>query len=408
MAISIRGSLKRAIRDFTDPVVCFPAVDNLEKLASSRGWDFEEILPASIQVCPGAKAMSEDFLAWVDRGQSMLRMHRDAGRGPEFGRHWASHLHSVYRYPMDRVFRCAIPGAFVLSHGGGVLSPEKEVLNEAFFISNLLRKSEVPDPWPRPMEGRFISLLTIWGERNLGHFFFDAMLRTAAFDDLQNFRFLVPERLQPWHVGLFEIAGIDPGQLVGVRDRLVAVEELHVCHTSGSGSMPRKELLMKFRERALKAAGVNAGVRPFRRLFVDRSGAKRRKLVNQAELERVLSSRGFELIRWEEHTVAEQIRIASETEVLAGPHGTNLLNSVYCKPGAKLLEIVNPLWWDAATLRQASLVGHEFWYCFGENASREHDTKIRPEKLARVLDYMLEADVCETPPETTGRPLRTF
>lgn len=408
MAISIRGSLKRAIRDFTDPVVCFPAVDNLEKLASARGWSFEEILPASIQVCPGAKAMSEDFLAWVDRGQSMLRMHRDAGRGPEFGRHWASHLHSVYRYPMDRVFRCAIPGAFVLSHGGGVLSPEKEVLNEAFFISNLLRKSEIPDPWPRPMEGRFISLLTIWGERNLSHFYFDALLRTTLFQDLSGFRFLVPKDLQPWHVGLLRVAGIRPEQIVRVKDGVTVVEELHICHISRAGCLPRRELLGEFRRRARKAANVSEKEKPFRRLFVDRSGAKHRKLANQKELEKVLSARGFELVRWEDHSMEDQIRLASETTILAGPHGTSLLNSIYCAPGAKLLEIVNSLWWDAATLRQSTLMGHEFWYCFGENASSDYDTKISPDKLARVLDYMLDGEVFEIPPEVTGRPVKTF
>jgi capsular polysaccharide biosynthesis protein len=193
-----------------------------------------------------------------------------------------------------------------------------------------------------------------------------------------------------------------------VRDRVVAVEELHACHISNSGSMPRKELLLKFRGRARKAAGVAENTKPFRKLFIDRSDAKRRKLVNQRELEKVLDARGFELIRWEAHSMAEQIRIASETSVMAGPHGTNLLNSIYCQPGAKLMEIINPLWWDAATLRQASLVGHEFWYCFGADASPEHDTRIAPDKLARVLDYMLEADVCEVPPEETGREVRTF
>jgi len=395
--------MKRLVRDVCDPVVRLPRIDDLEKTAAERGWTFEQVYPKTIQSCPGARAMGEDFLAWVDNGKQMLKSHRDASRGQVFSRHWASLLHSVYRYPMDRVFRCAVPGASIVRHGGGVLSGEHEILSEAFFLSRLLRKSEVPQPWPRPLEGKFISLLTIWGDRNLGHFFFDAMLRTAAFDNLADYRFLVPEAHLPWHSGLYEVAGIRPDQLVPVRDGVVAVEELHVCHTSSSGSMPRKELLLKFRERARKAAGVNENTIPFRRLFVDRSGAKRRKLLNQNELEMVLSARGFDLIRWEEHSIKDQIRIASETAMMVGPHGTNLLNSIYCRPGAKLMEIINPMWWDAATLRQASLVGHEFWYCFGEDASPDHDTRISPDKLCRILDYMLEADVCEVPPEKSGR-----
>jgi capsular polysaccharide biosynthesis protein len=91
----------------------------------------------------------------------------------------------------------------------------------------------------------------------------------------------------------------------------------------------------------------------------------------------------------------EQVRLAAETEIMAGPHGTSLLNSIYAQPGIKLLEIINPAWWDAATLRQCTLMGHEFWYCFGENVSRDYDTAIAPRKLARVLDYMLDAPVTD-------------
>jgi capsular polysaccharide biosynthesis protein len=112
---------------------------------------------------------------------------------------------------------------------------------------------------------------------------------------------------------------------------------------------------------------------------------------NQKELEPVLKERGFEIVQWEQLSMSDQVRLAAETEIMAGPHGTSLLNSVYSQPGAKLLEIINPHWWDAATLRQCTLMGHEFWYCFGENSSRENDTAIDPRKLARVLDYMLDA-----------------
>lgn len=389
-------------------MVRFPSQENLAELARDRGWEYREILPPSIQVSHGARALGEDFLRWAEHGQDLLRVHRDAVRGREFGRFWASYLHSVQRYPMDAVFRCTVPGATVIQHGGGVLSDRHEVLPEAFFISNLLRKSDLQNASHKPLPGKYVSLLTIWGDRNLGHFFFDAILRTAVFDDLSGYQFLVPAVLHPWHMGLLELAGISPDKLVPVRVRSVVVEELEVARISRAGSMPRQELLLAFRERARRAAGVKAGLKPFRRLFVDRSLAKRRKLLNQASLENVLSDRGFELIRWEEYSIHDQVRIASEASMIAGPHGTNLLNSIYSAPGAKLLEIVNPRWWDAATLRQATLIGHEFWYCFGEDASPDHDLTIDPKKLAKVLDYMLDAPVCEEPPEKTGKPVKTF
>lgn len=153
--------------------------------------------------------------------------------------------------------------------------------------------------------------------------------------------------------------------------------------------MPRAEMLKRFRDLALTNVVPTPPARRNRRIFIDRSAAKRRKLANQDELKPVLEERGFEIVQWESLTMPEQVRLAAETEIFAGPHGTSLLNSIYAQPGAKLLEIINPHWWDAATLRQCALMGHQFWYCFGENVSRDHDTRIEPRKLARVLDYML-------------------
>ena len=62
MSISIRGSVKRLVRDFRDPEIPFPKILNFEAVAVARGWHFEEVYPSTVQCCPGARAMSEDFL----------------------------------------------------------------------------------------------------------------------------------------------------------------------------------------------------------------------------------------------------------------------------------------------------------------------------------------------------------
>lgn len=399
----IRETLKEFLLDRRDPRVSWPEIHDLAAVAPGRGWNYQEVLPETIQTCPSAKGLAEDFLLWIDHGTRLLKMHRDARRGLHYSRHWAGALHSTTRYRMDKVLRCAIPSAAVSAHGGGVLSDRNEWIKEAYFVSTPPRQSQVPRAEKKPKEGRFISLLTIWGEKNLGHYFFDAMLRVTLFENLGDYRFLVPAHLHAWHKGLYEVAGITEDQLVPIEAPWVRVEELNVCHTSNSGSKPRKELLLNFRDLALKNTSSLAPARRDRRIFVDRSGAKRRKMARQNELEPVLKERGFEIIRWEDHSIAEQVRIAAETNVMVGPHGTSLLNSLYCQPGAKLMEIFNPEWWDTTTLRQCTLAGHEFWYCFGENVSSEYDTVINPKKLARVLDYMLETDGWDPAPEEISR-----
>jgi hypothetical protein len=369
----------------------------LETAATERGWQYEEILPASIQICPGAHALAEDFLQWVERGPHLVRIHRDSRRGLNFGQNWAAYLHSYRRYPMDKVFRCVIPQATVTTVEGAVLTEQGEYATEANYIVPSLRQSQVAAFGAKPKDGRFISLMTIWGEKNMGHFFFDAMLRVTVFDRLEEYRFLVPTEMRPWHRGLCEVAGIKPEQLVPADRPFTRVEELAACHIATEGSMPRAEMLKRFSALALANCVKTAPARRNRRIFIDRSAAKRRKLFNQDEIKSILEDRGFEIVQWESLSMPDQVRLAAETEIMAGPHGTSLLNSIYAPPGAKLLEIINPRWWDAATLRQCVLMGHEFWYCFGENVSRDYDTRVELRKLERVLDYMLGAPRIDPP-----------
>ncbi|MEP6667803.1 MAG: hypothetical protein ABJF10_01535, partial [Chthoniobacter sp.] len=76
MKFSLRGYLERKWRDRVDPVAVFPELPDLQAVAAERGWQYQPVLPASIQVCPGARALSEDFLRWVEHGPEMLRVHR--------------------------------------------------------------------------------------------------------------------------------------------------------------------------------------------------------------------------------------------------------------------------------------------------------------------------------------------
>jgi len=396
--MNLTNKFRKLTRTNTDPLVKFPELLNLNAAARERGWEYHEILPASIQTCYGARAISEDFLQWVDRGPELVKVHRDAHRGESFGRFWASHLHSVRRYPADPVFHCTVPDATLLLDDGGVLTDRGELAREAYFLFQGIRESQWQKGVNKTLKGRFISLLTSYGDRNIGHFFFDAMFRVALFDQLSDFQFLVPPKLHPWHRGLIEAVGIEPHQMVHQEEPGTRVEELVVCHTAQQGYMPRRELIAKFREKVLGRLPQTPPTRPFRRLFTDRSAMKQRRMINQKELEPILKDRGFEMVRWETLTVQEQATLAMETEIMAGPHGSHMINGVICSPGTKVLEIMNPPWWDGSNLRQSTLAGHEFWYTFGENASKDYDTYMDPRKLERVLDYMLDAPVTDPGP----------
>lgn len=66
-----------------------------------------------------------------------------------------------------------------------------------------------------------------------------------------------------------------------------------------------------------------------RRVYVSRAGARERRVYNKTAVLDVLGAYGFESYRLEELSVAEQVQLFANAEVVVGPHGAGLSNLVY-------------------------------------------------------------------------------
>jgi len=78
------------------------------------------------------------------------------------------------------------------------------------------------------------------------------------------------------------------------------------------------------------------------KIFLARRGAQRRRLVNEAELEASLQSRGFISLQPENFTVAEQAKLFGSAKCVVAPHGAGLANMIFAPPDALLVELFHP------------------------------------------------------------------
>jgi hypothetical protein len=88
-----------------------------------------------------------------------------------------------------------------------------------------------------------------------------------------------------------------------------------------------------------------SGIKPnhrFKKIYLKRSGEISRKIVNEPELERILSSRGFISLDMALLSVEDQISIFKGANCIVSAHGSGLANIVFCAPGAKVVEIFGP------------------------------------------------------------------
>lgn len=137
-----------------------------------------------------------------------------------------------------------------------------------------------------------------------------------------------------------------------------------------------------------------AEVKPFRKIFISRSDASYRKLLNEEALWHELNYRGFERIVLSEKSFEEQRQIFAESEVIVSPHGAGLAGLIFCAQNTKIVEMFYPYFTPACYWQLADKLALQYSYCLGEPLDSTpsrwpfEDIYVELEKLKKVLEKL--------------------
>ena len=76
-----------------------------------------------------------------------------------------------------------------------------------------------------------------------------------------------------------------------------------------------------------------------KKIYVTREDSNYRKIINEGDIVTLLREKGYKVINPQLYEIKEQIEIFSNAEKIIAPHGSNLANIIFCKPGTEILEI---------------------------------------------------------------------
>ena len=86
---------------------------------------------------------------------------------------------------------------------------------------------------------------------------------------------------------------------------------------------------------------VDATGRERLRLYLARPTGVRRGVANEAELRPVLEAAGIEPVVMDGRSVREQALLMARADVVVAPHGGALTNTVFCRPGTRVVELLS-------------------------------------------------------------------
>lgn len=174
--------------------------------------------------------------------------------------------------------------------------------------------------------------------------------------------------------------GVEPASLRGAALAPMRADPLWIVEADRFDP----DLLRKLRERLAGTGGPRSG-----RVYVSRERTARRRLVEPDRVLGLLAGSGFETVRAEDLTFAEQVALASRTEILMGVHGAGLSNMLFMPEGAHVIELSNPRYPSPAFYALAAALGLRYWLVHGEprddRGPAALDIEVDPREVERVI-----------------------
>ena len=237
---------------------------------------------------------------------------------------------------------------------------------------------------------------------NVAHFLFDACLRIMTF--CEAFPALRSQTLF--------VAGGTPGEFhrmavealaslyeIPVENIVFPRSPIRIRSSHGiswfSDQVYDRHPCQRFRPEALArlkklAQAMHANVAPApgraKKIYVSRSDAALRRLINEGELTTILGELGFQKIVMSEHSWADQIDLLASADVVVGPHGMGLTMMAFNMRQPRLVEIFNPTLGSGAYALMARAYGMDYHAVSGhETDPRTRDYSISREEIDGIV-----------------------
>lgn len=139
-------------------------------------------------------------------------------------------------------------------------------------------------------------------------------------------------------------------------------------------------------------------LRPYRKIYISREKARKRKVGNEKAVVQLLMKYGYEPHCFEDYCLEKQIKLCAEAKSIVGLHGAGLTNILFMHESSQLLEFRNQI--DGENncyFSLASDLNIDYYYQINKGNKRDTHTVtiiVDLNELEKNLQLMLEKEAC--------------
>jgi len=245
-------------------------------------------------------------------------------------------------------------GVWVLSNAsvygniGYVLSDRKKILQESvreYRVFNEYKAESLIFKAKKKYLGGTGAVITTAGAENYFHWVFDCLPRLhllieAGLIDSIDYLVVPPLRssFQREFLNLFDLKGVS---LIEVDDPLLLRFDKVFFPTIpaklGNTTDWSSDFLFALAERLEQ----NISSKYSDSIYLTRHAQRKRTLLNESEIIDYLKQKKFDIIDCNSLSIVEQLILFRKANIVIAPHGAALTNITFCRPGTKILELMD-------------------------------------------------------------------
>jgi len=298
-------------------------------------------------------------------------------------------------------FILTVRNARVVGSDGVVITPDDKLLADVSIEGGVIpdnaeqhsifRKLKLPKV---TRTSETVAVLAAMGGSNYFHWMFDILPRIHLLQKSEYIKktdkFLINKLVANYQTETLDILGITNDQLIQSDSSLhIEVANLIIPSLPGiTGNMTKWSC--NFLRESFLLGQEATKVDRLERIYISREKAAYRRVLNEAEVIRILNDLGFVVVSFEKLSVVEQAAVMSSAKVVVSPHGAGLTNLVFCSQGCKVIELFAPNYVNPCYRALCDMVGLEYWYLLGKG---QPPLKPSDDHLMKSIKDNIEIDI---------------
>lgn len=192
---------------------------------------------------------------------------------------------------------------------------------------------------------------------------------TLLAAELQNYILLLPDTPYIKNVGikLLDYHNLKPRGIEWISaGKFVKVPDLTLITSVVLSGKVHDELLKQVQNR-LSNTALSDNSHASRRIYISRSKATNRKVLNEEQVITLLKEYDFDVVNFEDLSIKQQINLANRTSIMIGIHGAGLTNAFFMQKATAVLEFRrDKVYHNQCYWHLSAALGRKFYYLFGQ------------------------------------------